>query len=164
MMTPAEELRYLILALQREGNRLLAAGLRALDLTPAQAETLRVLADHQPLTLTGLGELLVCESGDNPSRLVDRLVKAGLIRREVDPGDRRQVNLTLTPTGRRQAREVATVEAGLHGAIESLVAGQPLDQTLTLLRTLADAFPAGRALARRRSHPGRGHRNGELRH
>src|SRR5204862_2497912 len=75
MMTPAEELRYLILALQREGNRLLAAGLRALELTPSQAETLRVLADHQPLTLTGLGELLVCETGDNPSRLVDRLVK-----------------------------------------------------------------------------------------
>src|SRR3954454_11517521 len=97
MMTPAEELRYLILAMQREGNRLLAAGLRGLDLTPSQAETLRVLTDHQPLTLSGLGELLVCESGDTPSRLVDRLVKNGLIRREVDPGDRRQVHLTLTP-------------------------------------------------------------------
>jgi MarR family transcriptional regulator, organic hydroperoxide resistance regulator len=152
-MTPAEELRYLILALQREGNRLLAAGLRALELTPSQAETLRVLADHQPLTLTGLGELLVCETGDNPSRLVDRLVKIGLIRREVNPGDRRQVNLTLTRAGRRRARQVATVEAGLHDAIESLLADQPIDQTLTLLRTLADAFPAGQALARRRSHP-----------
>jgi DNA-binding MarR family transcriptional regulator len=161
MMTPVEELRYLILALQREGNRLLAAGLRPLELTPSQAETLRVLADHQPLTLTGLGELLVCETGDNPSRLVDRLVKLGLIRREVDPGDRRHVNLTLTPTGRRRAREVATVEAGLHSAIESLVAGQPLDQTLKLLRTLAGAFPAGRALARRRSHPGKGNPDGD---
>ena len=50
MMTPVEELRYLILALQREGNRLLAAGLRGLELTPSQAETLRVLADHQPLS------------------------------------------------------------------------------------------------------------------
>src|SRR3954462_1342468 len=119
MMTPAEELRYLILVLQREGNRLLAAGLRGLDLTPSQAETLRVLADHQPLTLTGLGELLVCETGDNPSRLVDRLVKAGLVRREVDPGDRCHVPLTLTPDGEGRAREVATVEARLHGAIES---------------------------------------------
>ena len=148
-MTPAEELRYLILALQREGNRVLAAGLRPLQLTPSQAETLRVLADHQPLTLTGLGELLVCETGDSPSRLVDRLVKIGLIRREVDPGDRRQVNLTLTPTGQQMAGEVATVEAQLHSAIESLVASQPFDQTLTLLRTLAGALPAGQALARR---------------
>jgi len=150
MMTPVEELRYLILALQREGNRLLAAGLRELKLTPSQAETLRVLADHQPLSLSGLGELLVCETGDNPSRLVDRLVKVGLVRREVDPDDRRHVTLTLTPAGQDRAREVATVEATLHGAIESLVAGQPLDQTLALLRTLADAFPTGRAVARRR--------------
>jgi DNA-binding MarR family transcriptional regulator len=150
-MIPAEELRYLILALQREGNRLLAAGLRPLELTPSQAETLRVLADHQPLTLTGLGELLVCETGDNPSRLVDRLVKIGLIRREVDSVDRRQVNLTLTPTGQTRAREVAAIEARLHSAIESLIADQPLDPTLTLLRTLASAFPAGQALDRRRT-------------
>ena len=150
-MIPAEEFRYLILALQREGNRVLAAGLRPLQLTPSQAETLRVLADYQPLTLMGLGELLVCETGDSPSRLVDRLVKIGLIRRDVDPGDRRQVNLTLTPAGEDRAREVAAVEAQLHSAIESLVAGQPLDQTLTLLRALASAFPTGQALARRRS-------------
>jgi DNA-binding MarR family transcriptional regulator len=160
-MSPAEELRYLILALQREGNRALAAGLRPLQLTPSQAETLRVLADHQPLTLTGLGELLVCETGDNPSRLVDRLVKIGLVRREVDAGDRRQVNLTLTPAGEQRARQVAMVEARLHSAIESLVVNQPLDQTLTLLRTLAAAFPAGQALARRRA-PGGAQPNGEL--
>jgi MarR family transcriptional regulator, organic hydroperoxide resistance regulator len=150
MMGPAEELRYLILALQREGNRLLAAGLRPLGLTPSQAETLRVLADHQPLTLTGLGELLVCETGDNPSRLVDRLVKLELIQRTVDPDDRRHVKLTLTPAGRRRAAEVAAVETELHDAIASVIAGQPVDQTLALLRTMADAFPAGRALARRR--------------
>src|SRR6188472_3465412 len=108
MMTPVEELRYLILALQREGNRLLAAGLRELKLTPSQAETLRVLADHQPLSLSGLGELLVCETGDNPSRLVDRLVKVGLVDRRADPSDRRHVTLRLTPLGKRLARDVAT--------------------------------------------------------
>jgi MarR family transcriptional regulator, organic hydroperoxide resistance regulator len=150
MMGPAEELRYLILALQREGNRLLAAGLRPLGLTPSQAETLRVLADYQPLTLTGLGELLVCETGDNPSRLVDRLVKLELIQRTVDPDDRRHVKLTLTPAGERRAGEVAAVETQLHNAIASMIAGQPVDQTLALLRTMADAFPAGLALARRR--------------
>lgn len=151
-MTPAEELRYLILAIQREGNRAFAADLRSLDLTPSQAETLRVLADYQPLTLTGLGELLVCETGDNPSRLVDRLVKAGMIDRQADPSDRRHVTLTLTPLGRRLARKVATVEERLHHTIETLIAGQPIEQTITLLRAFADAFPAGQALARRRAH------------
>lgn len=56
--------------------RLLAADLRPLGVTPSQAEVLRVLADHQPLTLIGLGELLICETGGSPSRLVDRLVVA----------------------------------------------------------------------------------------
>lgn len=151
-MTPAEELRYLILAIQREGNRLYAADLRPLDLTPSQAEVLRVLADHQPLTMSGLGELLVCETGDNPSRLVDRLVRMELVNREPDPTDRRHVTLTLTPAGKRLAQRVATVEARLHRTIEDLIAGQPVEQTITLLRAFANAFPAGQALARRREH------------
>ena len=45
-MRTAEELRYLILAIQREGNRLLAADLRPLGITPSQAEVIRVLADQ----------------------------------------------------------------------------------------------------------------------
>ena len=64
----AEELRYLILAIQRAGNRVLAAGLRPLGLTPSQGEVIRVLLDYQPLTLSALGELLICEHGNNPSR------------------------------------------------------------------------------------------------
>jgi MarR family transcriptional regulator, organic hydroperoxide resistance regulator len=149
-MGPAEELRYLILAIQREGNRLFAAELRPLGVTPSQAEVLRVLRDHQPLTLNGLGELLVCETTASPSRLVDRLVAQGLVQREVDPDDRRFVTLVLTTDGRRMARRVATAEDRLHARLEELSAGQPIDATLRLLRNVADAFPAGQALARRR--------------
>jgi hypothetical protein len=53
---------------------------------------LRLLGDYAPLTLTGLGELLVCESGTNLSRLVDRVVELSLVSRTTpDAGDRRQV-------------------------------------------------------------------------
>ena len=72
-MRRAELLRYLVLAAQREGNLRLARELRGPTLTSSQAELLRVLADREPLTPTGLGELLICESGTNPSRLADRL-------------------------------------------------------------------------------------------
>ena len=64
--------------------------------------------------------------------------------------DRRHVTLTLTPAGTRLARKVAAVEERLYHTIETLVAGQPVEQTITLLRAFADAFPAGQALARRR--------------
>ena len=88
-MKVVEELRYLVLAIQREGNRLLAAELRPLGITPSQAEVLRVLRDHGPMTLNALGGLLVCETGNSPSRLVDRLVAQGLVKRGIDKVDRR---------------------------------------------------------------------------
>ncbi|MGH3796831.1 MAG: MarR family winged helix-turn-helix transcriptional regulator [Pseudonocardiaceae bacterium] len=149
-MRVAAELRYLILAIQREGNRLLAANLRPLGLTPSQAEVLRVLSDHQPLTLTALGGLLVCETGNSPSRLVDRLVAQDLIHRETDPADRRRVTLALTAEGNGLARRITDIEERLYRTIDDLVDGQPVEEALALLRAFASAFPAGQAVERRR--------------
>lgn len=148
-MRPAEQLRYLILAIQREGNRLLAADLRPLGITPSQAEVIQVLADHQPLTLAGLGELLVCETGSSPSRLVDRLVSAGLVRRESRVDDRRQVALSLSEKGAALAQRIARVEDRLYERIDQLTADGPVDEALSLLHSVASAFPAGQALSRR---------------
>jgi DNA-binding MarR family transcriptional regulator len=153
-MRVAEELRYLILAIQREGNRLLAAELRPLGVTPSQAEVLRVLGDHGPLTLTALGELLVCETGNSPSRLVDRLVAQDLVRRDIDPEDRRYVMLSLTTGGEDLSRRICAVEELLYSTIDELVADHDVDETLGTLRALAAAFPAGRAVARRRDAAG----------
>jgi hypothetical protein len=50
-MNSIEELRYLILATQREGDRLLSAALEPIGLTTSQAEVLRVLYDYAPLSL-----------------------------------------------------------------------------------------------------------------
>ena len=149
-MKVVEELRYLVLAIQREGNRLLAAELRPLGITPSQAEVLRVLRDHGPLTLNALGGLLVCETGNSPSRLVDRLVAQGLVTRGIDAVDRRYLALSLTTKGRALHRRIVTAENRLHRTMHDLVAGHALDETITTLRAVADAFPAGAALARRR--------------
>lgn len=148
-MRPAEELRYLVLAVQREGNRALAAALRPLDLTPSQAEVVRILQDHQPLSLAGLGELLVCESGTNPSRLVDRLVGAGLVDRATSPADRRGVALALTARGAEVADRVASVERELYARLDDATAGQPVSEALRVLHALAARTPAGDALDRR---------------
>src|SRR5262249_50104433 len=101
-------------------------------------------------TLGGLGELLVCETGSSPSRLVDRLVDLGLVRRQDDPQDRRAVTLTLTEEGRRGERQVASAQRRRYKRLGQLVNGQPLEPALDLLRTVAKDLPAGRALARRR--------------
>ncbi len=148
-MDAVEELRFLILAAQREGNRQLAQNLRPLGVTPSQAEVLRLLADHQPLTLSGLGDLLVCESGSNPSRLVDRLVTAGLVNRVEASGDRRQVELTLTAAGRRIARRIGAVEKELYGTLEAAGSDREIAATIGYLRSLVADQPAGQAVARR---------------
>jgi DNA-binding MarR family transcriptional regulator len=148
-MRQAEELRYAILALQREGNRALAAALRPLDVTPAQAEVVRVLEDRAPLTLAGLGELLLCESGTGPSRLVDRLVHSGHVIRSVASTDRRAVTLTLSASGHALAAQVALVENGMYDLMGSLAGGHDVAATLELLRAMLAPFPAGAALAKR---------------
>ena len=148
-MSRAEELRYLVLAAQREGNRALTAGLRPLGLSPSQAEVLHVLAEHKVLTLSGLGALLICESGTNPSRLVDRLVTQGLVERTRSETDGREVLLQLTPDGRKTAGAVAKVEAHLHAEIDRRSAGHDRDATIAFLRAFVTDLPAGDAVARR---------------
>ena len=148
-MRPAEEIRYLILAAQRDGNRQLAQQLRPLGLTPSQAEVLRLLADQQPLTLTSLGELLVCESGTNPSRLVDRLVEAGMVSRDTASHDRRSVEIRLTATGKRLAKRVLAIEEKLYSAIDDASGGHDVSALLGFLRSFVAGQPAGLAVERR---------------
>lgn len=150
-MRRAEELRYLILAAQREGNRLLGQALRPLGITSSQAEVIRVLHERQPLTLNGLGELLVCESGNSPSRLVDRLTVAGLVTRQPSEHDRRHVELTLTADGARLAEQIAEIETRLYASIDAAGAEFDLDQVAGFLRTFVADLPAGQALTRRAS-------------
>jgi DNA-binding MarR family transcriptional regulator len=149
-MRPAEEIRFLILAAQREGNRRLAQELRPLGITPSQAEVLRLLADRQPLTLSGLGELLVCEAGNNPSRLVDRIVTAGLVLRAEAAQDRRQVELSLTAAGREVAARVADIEDAMYRRIDEATAEFDSGGLRAFLWALVAGEPSGDALALRK--------------
>lgn len=147
-MQLAEEIRYLLLAVQREGNRALSEALVPLGLTPSQAEVLRVLQEYQPVSLGELGGLLVCESG-SPSRLVNGLVTAGLVQRVVSAQDRRYVTLTLTTLGEERATQVAAIEDVLHQQIMRLIRDVPIAEVMEMFWRYIDNRPAGNALARR---------------
>ncbi|WP_382309504.1 MarR family winged helix-turn-helix transcriptional regulator [Herbiconiux sp. UC225_62] len=151
-MRRAEQLRYLVLAVQREGNRQLAAALRPLGLTPSQGEAVRVIGDFGPLSLQDVGRLLICENGTNPSRLIDRLVEAGLVSREVAVDDRRRVTLTLTSAGRAAEVAVRAIEEELYRQIDAVLevaVGSDVDAAIALLASLASSTPAAEALAGR---------------
>jgi DNA-binding MarR family transcriptional regulator len=150
-MDETEELRYLILGAQREGARVLTALLQDVGLTAAQTEVLAVIRDAgRPLTVREIGERLVCESG-SPSRLVASVVAAGLLARGQRPGDRRAVELSLTPAGESAAREVATAERDLHDWLSGTLSANERKATVKALRKLVADRPAGAAVARRRA-------------
>lgn len=108
-----------------------------------------MLQEHGPPTLSGLGDLPVCESGDSPSRLVHRLVAVGMVSREVATHDRRHVELSLTDEGVRLGRQVAKIEEGLYRSIDAAAESRDLGEILGFLRDFVSDLPAGQALARR---------------
>jgi DNA-binding MarR family transcriptional regulator len=144
-----EELRYLILAAQREGSRIFAEILFPLGLTPSQSEVLRVLYDFEPLSLVQLGELLVCETG-SPSRLIKRLCKAGLVELNTVKEDARKVRITLTQKGRDSAGKIIAVEEKFYKSFSPLLKGASVQELIEFLWKQVEGKPAGKALALRK--------------
>jgi DNA-binding MarR family transcriptional regulator len=142
-----DAVRYLILAAEREGARMMSAALRQVGVNSAQREVLEVVRQHGPLTLAELGRLLVCEVG-SPSRLVDGLVSRGLIDRRRGSGDKRVVMLSLTPAG-QQALDVAFPISGLRTHITARLTIEQIDQLTGLLARLVADTPSGVAFAAR---------------
>jgi len=142
------ELRYLLLAAQREGARYLAAQLRPLNLTPAQAEILLVLSERAPLTLAEVGRLIVCES-HSPSRIVDTLVKGGLVSREPGQVDRRVVYLGLTAEGEELLPVLRGIDAAVDAAAGDQLSANEKRVMIGALRRITDGTVSGTALAAR---------------
>lgn len=142
------ELRYLILATQRESHRALAKFLRPLEISPAQAEIMLVLATYEPLTLAELGRLIVSETV-SPSRIVDGLARLGLVAREPGTVDRRVVSLRLTAAGRARIPRILKADQDMD---EQFLAGVSEDEARLvgdILRTVLHGTLSGEAVERR---------------
>ena len=149
-MDPYLELALLVKAGQREFERMGNEAMRPLGLTAAQADALSVIAQTGPITLKDLGGLLIAEAG-HPSRLVDRLVEAGLVDRAPAAGDRRRVILSATTAGKRLNRRVVAARSQLLEFGRALIGEDDLEHTLVVLRRLSEHSTYAELLARRRA-------------
>jgi DNA-binding MarR family transcriptional regulator len=131
----AEAFRYIILAAQRFGNRLLNELLKEAGLTSSQAEVLRVLNNWKNLSLKELGQLLICEAG-SPSRLIERMCKDGLVEKIPDPQDSRYIVLQLTALGQEKAQFVQTIETHMYEHLTDVYSEDELESVCTLLLRL----------------------------
>jgi MarR family transcriptional regulator, organic hydroperoxide resistance regulator len=136
-------------AAQRELERRMNDAMRPLGLTGAQADALVVIGQAGPLSLQELGELLIAEAG-HPSRLVDRLVEAGLVDRRPAEDDRRRIVLSLTGVGRRQVKRIQAARESVLELGRQLVGDRDLEPVLELLRDLLQYSSFVDLIARRR--------------
>jgi DNA-binding MarR family transcriptional regulator len=94
-----------------------------LGVTGPQRFTVRMLGEEGPLSAGELADHLEL----HPSTLtgvLERLVRAGLVTRSVDPGDGRRAVLTLTEAGRRvDRRQSGTVEEAVRTALSEAPPG-----------------------------------------
>ncbi|WP_405389860.1 MarR family transcriptional regulator [Streptomyces sp. NBC_01102] len=107
--------------------------------TLPQFRLLMVLSSHRDAKLVDLAERL----GVNPStamRMVDRLIAAGLAERRVNPDNRRETELRVTPEG---CRLVADVMADRRREIAAIVERLAPRQRAALVEALAAFTEAG---------------------
>jgi len=99
------------------------------EVTLTQYRSLVVLASRGPQGVAALAEA-VSVTPPTASRLVDRLIRKGLVRRRMDRHDRRQVRIGLTEAGRRlvdlvterRRQEIAQLLTSIDPEVQRLMA------------------------------------------
>src|ERR671927_665758 len=100
--------------------------LEPLGLTHPQYLVMLALWQHEPLAVKDLSRLLQLDPG-TLSPLLKRLEAAGLLRRERDPNDQRNLALALTAKGKALREQAEKIPAGI---VERL--GMPIDELVGL--------------------------------
>ena len=149
-MDPLFELALTVKAAQRALEQLTNEAMKPLGVTGPQADAITVIGQAGPLSLKELGDLLIAEAG-HPSRLVDRLVDAGLVERRTAEDDRRRVELLLTAKGRRLEKRILAVREEIQELALEILGDRDIEPTLELLRHMLQVSPLAQVIERRRA-------------
>lgn len=132
----------------REKIRLLVRKLEFLNkseasccgITLSQCYTLVEVGRAQRLSLNELSELLGLEKS-TMSRTIENMVSSGLVEREIDPKDRRYVEIKLTDKG---IHAYAEIESNMETFFKSVIENIPeekRDQVVESMEYLLKAIP-----------------------
>jgi DNA-binding MarR family transcriptional regulator len=140
------QLADLLQRLTRRLRRAQISQLAPLGLTPAQERALRLLAQsEEPLRMAELAHQLRIVPR-SVTTVIDALEQAGLVRRAIDPANRRAIRLYLTDKGlavreeMRQARREASED--LFAPLSATQRGQLMGLLSALDDPLGDRSPA----------------------
>ena len=122
--------------LDMERKKFLGPKLQVLGLTvgEGQARALRTLLEEGTMTQKQLADLCMRDAA-TMSRNIDRLEKAGLLKRENNPGCRRSYLICLTEEGKEKAKQVQKIFRELDERIWGDIPEKEMEQLYeTLLR------------------------------
>jgi DNA-binding MarR family transcriptional regulator len=108
------------------------------DLTPAQFCALVLIADEPGMDQTRLMELAALDRS-SVTNTVERLEKRGLIKRKVDPNDRRARRLYLTDKGSKLLNDVQDSARRTQQRILAPLGAKRGAEFLEMLHAVADA-------------------------
>jgi DNA-binding MarR family transcriptional regulator len=131
-------------AVQKHLSRIFEETLVARGLNHGEYKLMLRLATRSEEHRISAGELsrmLMLSSGAMTNRL-DRLEKAGLVRRVADPRDRRGVLVELTPKGVRLIDDTVTTQAGYEADSLSVLSAKERTQLNGLLRKVLVSLEA----------------------
>lgn len=90
------------------------------DLTGQQFNILRILRGaHEPLSTLQIRQRMLDRMSDT-SRIVDRLVKKGLVKKAVNKQDKRLVSVTITARGLNLLKKMDIKEREMYAVLSSL--------------------------------------------
>ncbi|MDL2059909.1 MarR family transcriptional regulator [Mesosutterella sp. AGMB02718] len=128
-------LGYILGRVSRKVHYRLDGIFKSRDITIEQWVGLRIIHEDGPLCQKKLSDLM--EKNQNTVKaLVDRLEGKGLIRRSVDPGDKRNLILELTGQGLALLRSLSPLEAEVNALIEGSLTPRQTDTLKNLLLKL----------------------------
>ena len=133
-----------------------APDLMEVAVTMSQAKVLYLIAASQGMRMSELSVRLGV-SISTTSGLVDRLVDHGLLARHDDPADRRQVVVTITPSGSADLERFRELNAAQMRRLLACLGDSELDvverATVLLAAAAGEAFPTAVTHAIARSTP-----------
>jgi DNA-binding MarR family transcriptional regulator len=113
----------------------LAGKMHGVELSFSQLVAVSVVGNEGPCTITKIAAK-VDLSHTATSRMVDRLVNAGLLKRSEDPTDRRQKRIEVTAKGAAFLPEVRSASIEAYNELLATVPDELADRLLVLLREL----------------------------
>lgn len=107
--------------------------------TVGQCQAIREIAAKEQLTVNQLAERLFLDKS-TMSRTVENLVKQDWVSRQVDPVDRRQVNLSLTTAGEKVLEGIQARNQWYYQQVLDLIPPAKREQLLESLELLIGAL------------------------